>query len=124
MGPAGGHRRRAAAEGTGIVKRILVLTADAGFGHRSAVEAVAAALEKRYGDRCAVTTANPMGDERVVAPIRASQSVPVGVISYSQARSPLLLFASSHPISGLVRFITPNSIAKLSIACLEVFGLP
>lgn len=55
------------------MKRILVLTADAGFGHRSAAEAVAAALEKRYGDECTVTTANPMDDERVIAPVRTTQ---------------------------------------------------
>ena len=56
------------------MKRILVLTADAGFGHRSAAEAVASALRKRYGEQCAVTTANPLDDERVVAPVRGSQS--------------------------------------------------
>lgn len=55
------------------MKRILVLTADAGLGHRSAAEAVAAALEKRYGEEGSVRTANPLNDERVLAPIRSTQ---------------------------------------------------
>jgi len=32
-------------------RRILILTADAGFGHRSAANAIAAALDQRYADR-------------------------------------------------------------------------
>ncbi len=45
-------------------KRILVLTADAGFGHRSAANAVAAALEQKYGEDCEVSILNPIDDHR------------------------------------------------------------
>lgn len=41
-------------------KRILVLTADAGFGHRRAAEAIEAALAELYGERCDVTVVNPL----------------------------------------------------------------
>lgn len=55
-------------------KRILILTADVGFGHRSAANAVAAALKERYGERVAVEIANPMDDERTPAVLRDSQT--------------------------------------------------
>ena len=55
-------------------KRIVILTADAGFGHRSAANAVASALQERYGDSCAAEIVNPLDDERVPAWLRHSQS--------------------------------------------------
>jgi len=41
-------------------KRISILTADAGFGHRSAALAIEAAMQERYGDRCITTVINPL----------------------------------------------------------------
>ncbi len=55
------------------VKRILILTSDAGFGHRSAANAVAAALDERYGAVCAANIENPMNDRRVPLLLRSSQ---------------------------------------------------
>jgi 1,2-diacylglycerol 3-beta-galactosyltransferase len=55
-------------------KRIVILTADAGFGHRSAANAVAAALAERYGDRCEVLIENPLDDKRVPLFLRESQT--------------------------------------------------
>ena len=55
-------------------KRVLVLTADAGFGHRSAAKAVVAALEETCGEGCHVEMINPLDDERVPALLRESQS--------------------------------------------------
>jgi len=55
-------------------KRILILTADAGFGHRSAANAVAAALRDTYGDACAVEIVNPLESKRAPAILRDSQS--------------------------------------------------
>jgi 1,2-diacylglycerol 3-beta-galactosyltransferase len=54
------------------IKRILILTADAGFGHRSAANAIAAGLQEQYGDRCHVVVANPLGNRRVPAILRNS----------------------------------------------------
>lgn len=45
-------------------KRILILTADAGFGHRSAANAVAAALELKHGAECETKIINPLDDRR------------------------------------------------------------
>ncbi|MEJ5201228.1 MAG: hypothetical protein WHV66_03245, partial [Anaerolineales bacterium] len=56
------------------MKRILILTADAGFGHRSAANAVAAALHELYGDACQVEIENPLEDKRTPAFLRETQS--------------------------------------------------
>lgn len=45
-------------------RRVLVLTSDAGLGHRTAAEAIASALEDRYRDRCQVDVVNPAEHER------------------------------------------------------------
>ncbi len=45
-------------------KRILILTADTGFGHRSAANALVAALEQYHADECQVTLLNPLDDRR------------------------------------------------------------
>jgi 1,2-diacylglycerol 3-beta-galactosyltransferase len=55
-------------------KRILVLTADAGFGHRSAANAVAAALQETHDGDGAVEIVNPLEDKRVPAFLRKSQA--------------------------------------------------
>ncbi|MCL5994635.1 MAG: glycosyltransferase [Chloroflexi bacterium] len=53
-------------------KRILILTADAGFGHRSAARAIAAALQEMHPAGCIVEITNPMEDKRVPAILRDS----------------------------------------------------
>jgi len=57
-----------------VARRILILTADAGFGHRSAAEAIAAALRETCGQRCVVDIVNAMADKRVPAFLRHSQT--------------------------------------------------
>lgn len=54
-------------------KRILILSSDAGFGHRSSALAIAAALGEQYGDRCDVAVVNPLNERRVPALLRRSQ---------------------------------------------------
>ncbi|MGQ9786534.1 MAG: MGDG synthase family glycosyltransferase, partial [Anaerolineae bacterium] len=41
-------------------KRVLILTADAGSGHRSAAIAIEAALQERYGAQCSSIVINPL----------------------------------------------------------------
>lgn len=55
-------------------KRVLILTADAGFGHRSAANAVKAALEELYGGGCRVEIINPLDDPRTPFFLRDSQA--------------------------------------------------
>lgn len=55
-------------------KRILILTADAGFGHRSAANAISAALQESYADACSIEIVNPLNDKRVPIFLRESQT--------------------------------------------------
>ena len=59
--------------GSIVARKILILTADAGFGHRSAANAVAAALQESYGEGCAVEIINPLEDRRAPILLRESQ---------------------------------------------------
>jgi 1,2-diacylglycerol 3-beta-galactosyltransferase len=54
-------------------KRILVLTADAGFGHRAAANAIVQAVQERYGDRCDAIIANPLDDAGAPALLKRAQ---------------------------------------------------
>lgn len=56
------------------LKKILILTADAGLGHRSAAEAIQKALEQAYGDLCEVLVKNPLDHPDVPDFIHESQS--------------------------------------------------
>ena len=58
----------------GKEKRIVILTADAGFGHRVAANALAAALTNLYKDQCVVNILNPLDDSRVPAFLRDTQA--------------------------------------------------
>jgi 1,2-diacylglycerol 3-beta-galactosyltransferase len=55
-------------------RRILILTADAGFGHRSAANAIADALRETRGEGCAVEVVNPLEDKLAPAFLRRSQT--------------------------------------------------
>ena len=55
-------------------KKILILYADAGFGHRSAAYAIKAGLEEKYSKLCHVDIVNPLQDERAPFYMRDSQS--------------------------------------------------
>jgi len=58
----------------GKMKRILILTADAGFGHRSAANAVAAAFHTAYAGECEIQISNPFEDKHLPPFIRDTQS--------------------------------------------------
>jgi 1,2-diacylglycerol 3-beta-galactosyltransferase len=53
--------------------RVLILTSDAGMGHRHAAEAIVAALRDRYGSKCQVEIVNPLEDARAPAALRQRQ---------------------------------------------------
>jgi len=55
-------------------RKILILTGDAGLGHRSAAEALEKAFNKRYSDQCEVTVHNPLNHPDIPDVIRQSQS--------------------------------------------------
>jgi len=53
-------------------KHILILTADAGYGHRSAANAIAAALQEIHPADCTIEIINPLEDKRVPYLLRRS----------------------------------------------------
>lgn len=55
-------------------KKVLVLMADTGFGHRSAAKAIVKALESRYGDRLEAVMVNVLDDSRAPAFLREGQA--------------------------------------------------
>ncbi len=55
-------------------KRVVVLTADAGFGHRRSAEAIVTALQRLHGQACAADLINPLDDPQVPAFMRHSQA--------------------------------------------------
>jgi 1,2-diacylglycerol 3-beta-galactosyltransferase len=57
-----------------LKKRILIITADVGFGHRSAANAVASALSECYSEDCLVEIVNPLDDKRTPALLRDTQT--------------------------------------------------
>src|SRR5512142_728310 len=55
-------------------KRILILYADAGYGHRTAANAIAAALQETRGEECQIDMVNPLDDRRAPTVLRDTQS--------------------------------------------------
>jgi len=55
-------------------KNVLILTVDAGFGHRSAANAIASAFEIDYADRVNVTVYNPLDDKKAPVLLRETQN--------------------------------------------------
>ena len=55
-------------------KHILILTADAGMGHRSAAEAIKYAIEQKSGDQCRTTIENPLNHPKTPELLRRSQT--------------------------------------------------
>jgi 1,2-diacylglycerol 3-beta-galactosyltransferase len=55
-------------------RKILILTADAGFGHRSTANAIAKAFELNYGDAVTVTIVNPLDDPKAPSFLRSAES--------------------------------------------------
>lgn len=54
-------------------KRILILTADVGFGHRSAANALCEALNEKYGSEVQVEISNPLDDPRTPSILHDAQ---------------------------------------------------
>jgi 1,2-diacylglycerol 3-beta-galactosyltransferase len=57
-----------------IMKRILILIADYGFGHHSAANAISESLLETYGQSCVVEIVNPLEDQRAPAFFRNEQA--------------------------------------------------
>jgi 1,2-diacylglycerol 3-beta-galactosyltransferase len=56
------------------MKKILILTADYGYGHRSAANAIAEALHETRDQECQVDIVNPLHDPRAPAFFKENQN--------------------------------------------------
>src|SRR5512133_3868281 len=81
-------------------KRILFLTADTGFGHRSAANAVSAALAETHPADCQVFILNPLDDPRVPAFLRESQAGYDRVVRENRDLHKFTYVASDNPVTG------------------------
>ncbi|MBC7241783.1 MAG: galactosyldiacylglycerol synthase [Anaerolineae bacterium] len=64
-------------------KDILILTSDAGSGHRSASKAVATALQRQYGEQCRVKIINPFHLPKAPAVLRLAERAYLAQIKYT-----------------------------------------
>ena len=55
-------------------KKILILTADAGFGHRSAALAIKTAIQEKFKDEFEIKLINPLDNKKAPFFLRDSQS--------------------------------------------------
>lgn len=55
------------------LRRILILTADVGYGHRSAANAIVQALNETHAEECTIDVVNPLDDPRVPRVLRKGQ---------------------------------------------------
>ena len=83
-------------------KKILILTADAGFGHRSAANAVAAALKEQYAEQVEALILNPLDDKRTPFFLRDSQSDYDRIVRNVPELYRLGYEASDAPIPGTI----------------------
>ncbi len=81
-------------------KRIVILTSDAGFGHRSAANAISAALTEMHPQDCQVFILNPHDDPRVPGFLRDTQSGYDKVVRENRELHILSYAASDNPVTG------------------------
>lgn len=83
-------------------RRILILTADAGFGHRSAANAIAEALHELAGDRVQVNIVNALEHPRVPRILRDSQTDYDWLVKQAPELYQLGYLATDQPITSLI----------------------
>jgi 1,2-diacylglycerol 3-beta-galactosyltransferase len=84
------------------MKRILILTADYGYGHRSAANAIAQAMQGMYGKDCQVEIINPMDDPRTPPFLRDGENGYDKVVRENPELYKLGYRASENRLAGLL----------------------
>ena len=81
-----------------MVYEILILTLDAGFGHRRAAQAVEAALQSAHGDRVSTQISNPLEDPDAPELIRMIESGYDGMVVQDPTLYQIAYTATDAPI--------------------------
>jgi 1,2-diacylglycerol 3-beta-galactosyltransferase len=95
-------------------KKVLILTADAGFGHRSAANSIASAIQEQYGGTLECEIINPVNDPRTPEIIRKPQekydwtvqTFPLTYNFYYQ-------LSDIYPLSGMVTNVVAQAMVEV-----------
>lgn len=90
-------------------KRVLILTADAGFGHRRAAEAVQAALNEAYSDEVTTEITNPLDDPNLPDLIKSLETGYDEIVVDDPNLYQLAYSASDAPVvAGLIQRVSTS----------------
>jgi 1,2-diacylglycerol 3-beta-galactosyltransferase len=89
------------------MKKILILTSDAGFGHRSAAEALELAVNEAHGDCCTAEIVNPLHDSSIPDLIKMLETGYDDVVVEDPTLYQLAYTASDAPVvASLLQSVT------------------
>ena len=103
------------------VKQILLLTSDAGFGHRRAAEAIEAALLEVYGEQCQATIINPLQDPSIPDLIRYFETGYDDVVTDDPTLYQIAYTATDAPM--VARFIQNMTTVVLNNTLTELLAV-
>jgi 1,2-diacylglycerol 3-beta-galactosyltransferase len=104
-------------------KQVLILTADAGFGHRKAAQALQAALVKAYSDRCQVEIVNPIQDPSIPDLIRQIETDYDEVVIDDPTLYQLTYAATDAPmVAKLIQDVTTTVLNKAMTGIVETYA--
>jgi 1,2-diacylglycerol 3-beta-galactosyltransferase len=102
--------------------RVLILTADAGFGHRRAAEALQAAFEQSYADQCETTIFNPLQDASIPEIVRRIETDYDEVVIDDPTLYQLTYTATDAPVvAQLLQDVTTTVLNKALSGIVEEF---
>lgn len=105
-------------------KRILILTADAGFGHRKAAEAIREALIRKHGRKCQVVIENPLQDPNIPELARQIETGYDGMVTDDPAIFQLAYSATDAPVvARLIQDVTTTVLNKAMSAIVETHAM-
>src|SRR5687767_4178682 len=101
-------------------KRILILTSDAGFGHRSVAEAMEAVLHERLNGSAEITIINPMQDPSLPELIKSVETSYDSVVTEDPMLYQLYYTVTEAPlVTKLMQTVTTAVLSKILKRILE-----
>jgi 1,2-diacylglycerol 3-beta-galactosyltransferase len=104
-----------------MVRQILILTSDAGYGHRRAAEAVEAAVQEMHGDRYQTAIVNPLQDPDVPGLIKRLESGYDGMVTDDPTLYQIAYTATDAPM--VVRLIQDVTTTVLNDTLTELVAV-
>jgi 1,2-diacylglycerol 3-beta-galactosyltransferase len=105
-------------------KRILILTADAGFGHRKAAEAIREALVRKHGKKCHVEIDNPLQAPNLPELARLIETGYDEMVIDDPALYQLAYSATDAPVvARLIQDVTTTVLNKAMKAIVETHAM-